>query len=101
MVDASSTSSVHPQMTGVHSPPYVAGTVPSGDDAKSLEAAGRFRALRLVLDLHDPAIARDEPDKTGLVAIAKKTPEGCPLAMTTNATCYHPSERSCTRTALL
>ena len=94
-------SSEHPRQTGAHSPPYVADVVPSGDDAKSLEAAGRFRALRLVLDLRDPAIARDEPDKTGLVAIGKKTPEECPLAKTTNATCYHPSERSCTRTALL
>ncbi|KAL1685004.1 hypothetical protein GGG16DRAFT_32058, partial [Schizophyllum commune] len=54
--------------TGVHSPPYVAGMVPSGDDAESLEVAGRFRALRLVLSPHDPTIARGEPDNTGLAA---------------------------------
>ncbi|KAI5891781.1 uncharacterized protein SCHCODRAFT_02505826, partial [Schizophyllum commune H4-8] len=64
----SSTSSAHSRWTGVHSPQYVAGIVPFGDDAGNLEAAGRFRALRLVLGPRDPAIAHGEPDNTGLAA---------------------------------
>ncbi|KAI4520057.1 hypothetical protein K525DRAFT_172174, partial [Schizophyllum commune Loenen D] len=81
--------------TGFHSPPYVAGMVPSGDDAENLEVAGRFRALRLVLDLRDPAIARGEPDNnTGLATTKQEPPYRWHPVVTTIATCHRPSEHT-------
>ncbi|KAI5891730.1 uncharacterized protein SCHCODRAFT_02327474 [Schizophyllum commune H4-8] len=89
---ASSTSSALSRWTEVHSPTSVASMVPSGDDAAHLEVVDRYRVPRLVLDVHDLAIVRGEPDAESLAVTANSsTVWSTALAVTAVATLL-PSE---------